>query len=161
MDAGRQERLSRCRSNCRGGAAADHAFRTTKEQRSTRSAGAASRAQPLSRSTHGSDQSDPRLSSRARHYRATRTCGAAASAAFILAQPLERLSPLLLHLIGDLTDDRRRLDARIEDITTQIENLAKLDEDCRRLMGTPVVGPVIASAMVAARLRSSWQRRWR
>jgi transposase len=51
---------------------------------------------------------------------------------------------------GDLTDDWRRLDARIEDITTQIENLAKLDEDCRRLMGTPDVGPVIASAMVAA-----------
>jgi transposase len=68
----------------------------------------------------------------------------------ILAQPLESLSPLLLHLIEDLIDDWRRLDARIQDITNQIENIAKLDENCRRLMGTPGVGPVIASAMVAA-----------
>jgi transposase len=68
----------------------------------------------------------------------------------ILAQPLQSLSALLLHLIEDLIDDWRRLDARIQEITNQIENIAKLDENCRRLMGTPGVGPVIASAMVAA-----------
>ena len=55
----------------------------------------------------------------------------------ILAQPLESLSALLLHLIEDLIDDWRRLDACIQEIRNQIENIAKLDDNCRRLMGTP------------------------
>jgi transposase len=67
-----------------------------------------------------------------------------------LAQHTGELSPLLLRLLEDLVDDWRRLDGRIEDITTQIETLAKEDENCRRLMGTPGIGPLIASAMVAA-----------
>jgi len=67
----------------------------------------------------------------------------------ILAQRAE-LSPLLARLLEDLIDDWRQLDGRIEDLTTQIETLAKEDENCRRLMGMPGVGPLIASAMVAA-----------
>ena len=49
-----------------------------------------------------------------------------------------------------LIDDWRQLDGRIKDLTTQIETLANEDENCRRLMGMPGVGPLIASAMVAA-----------
>lgn len=68
----------------------------------------------------------------------------------ILAQRTDELSPLLLHLVQDLSTDWRRLDERIDDVTTQIELLSKQDETCKRLMGMPGVGPVIASAMVAA-----------
>ena len=71
-------------------------------------------------------------------------------ASSILAQRTGQLSPLLLRLLEDLVNDWRQLDARIGDVTTQIETLAKQDEDCKRLMGTPGVGPLIASAMVAA-----------
>jgi transposase len=68
----------------------------------------------------------------------------------ILAQCAGGLSPLLRRLLEDLVNDWRQLDGRIEDVTTQIETLAKQDDKCRRLMGTPGIGPLIASAMVAA-----------
>jgi hypothetical protein len=47
----------------------------------------------------------------------------------ILAQRTGELSPLLLRLLEDLVDDWRWLDERTEDITTQIETLAKEDEN--------------------------------
>ena len=56
----------------------------------------------------------------------------------------------IIHLIEELVDDWHRLNARITDITTEIEQLAKQDEACKRLMSAPGVGPLIASAMVAA-----------
>src|ERR1700749_2304167 len=68
----------------------------------------------------------------------------------ILAQCAGGLSPLLRRLLEDLVNDWRQLDGRIEDVTTQIETLAKQDDKCKRLMGTPGIGPLIASAMVAA-----------
>ena len=68
----------------------------------------------------------------------------------ILAQRSGELSPLLLRLLEDLVEDWRQLDRRIEAVTTHIETLAKQDENCKHLMGTPGIGPLIASAMVAA-----------
>jgi transposase len=68
----------------------------------------------------------------------------------ILAQHTDVLSPRMGHLIEDLTDDWRRLEARIATVTEQIEDLAKADANCQRLMGIPGVGPLTASAMVAA-----------
>jgi transposase len=67
-----------------------------------------------------------------------------------LAQRIGELSPLLLRLLEDLVDDWRQLDKRIEAVTTQIETLAKQDESCKRLMAMPGIGPLIASAMIAA-----------
>src|SRR5215469_10651867 len=61
----------------------------------------------------------------------------------ILAQRIGELSPLLLRLLEDLCADWRRLDERIDDVTTQIEALSKQDENCKRLMQMPGVGPVI------------------
>ena len=60
------------------------------------------------------------------------------------------LTPRLVHLLEDLSGDWRQLDARIEAITGEIEQLARQDASCRRLMGIPGVGPLIASAVVAA-----------
>lgn len=40
--------------------------------------------------------------------------------------------------------------ALIDAVTTEIHTLASEADDCRRLMGTPGVGPITASAMVAA-----------
>lgn len=72
------------------------------------------------------------------------------SLATILAQRTDVLSPQLTHLIADLSDDWRRLDARVDAVTAHINDLAHQDVSCRRLMGIPGVGPMIASAMVAA-----------
>jgi transposase len=68
----------------------------------------------------------------------------------LLAKRTDVLSPRVLRLIEDLTDDWRRLDARVESTTAEIEALADEDEHCQRLMTAPGVGPITSSAMVAA-----------
>lgn len=68
----------------------------------------------------------------------------------ILATRADILSPRLMRVIEDLAGDRHRLDARIDELSGEIEVLARQDAGCVRLMSVPDVGPIIASAMVAA-----------
>jgi transposase len=68
----------------------------------------------------------------------------------ILAKRTDVLSSRMLRLVEGLADDWRRLDTRINAVTTEIEVVAKENPDCRRLASSPGVGPIIASAMVAA-----------
>ena len=68
----------------------------------------------------------------------------------ILAAPSEVLSPRMTRIIEDLVADWRRLDERIERLSSEIEFLARNDAGCARLMSVPGIGPVISSAMVAA-----------
>src|SRR5262249_12901753 len=68
----------------------------------------------------------------------------------ILATRTDALSPRMLRILEDLTTDWRRLDARIEDLSGEIEVLARQDKGCERLMSVPGIGPIISSAMVAA-----------
>jgi transposase len=56
----------------------------------------------------------------------------------------------MLRILEDLSADWRRLNARIEDLSSEIEALARQDKGCERLMSVPGIGPLIASAMVAA-----------
>jgi transposase len=41
-------------------------------------------------------------------------------------------------------------DARIEELSGEIDALARQDQACVRLMTVPGIGPIISSAMVAA-----------
>lgn len=68
----------------------------------------------------------------------------------ILATRTEVLSPRMARIIEDLAGDWRRLDERIESLSTEIAALAHQDAACERLMTVPGVGPIISSAMVAA-----------
>ena len=68
----------------------------------------------------------------------------------ILSSPTEVLSPRMVRLIADLSEDWRRLDERIEAVSAEIETLAENDGSCQRLMTVPGVGPIISSAVVAA-----------
>jgi len=68
----------------------------------------------------------------------------------ILSANTDVLSPRMVSLIADLAQDWRRLDARIESVSTEIEALAEQDDSCQRLMTMPGVGPIISSAVVAA-----------
>ena len=68
----------------------------------------------------------------------------------ILAQATDLLSPRMIRVIADLSADWRRLDERVEEVSGEIEALAKADHACQRLMTVPGIGPIIASAMVAA-----------
>src|SRR5262245_58068594 len=68
----------------------------------------------------------------------------------ILAKRTNVLSPRMLHLIEGLADDWRRLDERVEDLSSEIAALACQDKGCERLMTVPGIGPIISSTMVAA-----------
>ena len=56
----------------------------------------------------------------------------------------------MIRIMEDLSGDWRRLDERIQHVTEEIEVLAQGSESCRQLMSVPGIGPIIASAMVAA-----------
>src|SRR5436190_5122252 len=68
----------------------------------------------------------------------------------ILATRTDVLSPRMVRIIGDLIGDWEYLDGRIAKVTDEIEGLARADVTCGRLMTVPGIGPIIASAMVAA-----------
>jgi transposase len=68
----------------------------------------------------------------------------------ILATRADVLSPRMIRIIGDLVDDWAYLDERIMRVTDEIEDLARTDVSCGQLMTVPGIGPIIASAMVAA-----------
>jgi transposase len=68
----------------------------------------------------------------------------------ILAAPPDVLSPRMVRVIEDLSGDWRRLDERIEGLSSEIEAIARQDAGCERLMSVPGIGPIISSAMVAA-----------
>jgi transposase len=68
----------------------------------------------------------------------------------ILATPCDVLSPRMARVLEELAGDWRRLDERIEGVSSEIEVLACRDVGCERLMSVPGIGPIISSAMVAA-----------
>ena len=68
----------------------------------------------------------------------------------LLATPPDVLSPRMARAIEGLAGDWRWLDQRIEELSNEIEELARRDPACVRLMSIPGIGPIISSAMVAA-----------
>ena len=68
----------------------------------------------------------------------------------IRATRTDVLSPRMVRIIGDLVNDWEYLDERVETVTDEIESLAQGDVSCGQLMTVPGIGPIIASAIVAA-----------
>jgi transposase len=68
----------------------------------------------------------------------------------ILAKRADLLSSRMMRIIEDLAADWRRLDERIEGLSTDITRVVEQDPACERLMTVPGIGPIISSAMVAA-----------
>jgi transposase len=68
----------------------------------------------------------------------------------LLATPPDVLSPRMVGVIEGLAEDWRRLDERINRLSSEITTLARQDVGCERLMSVPGIGPIISSAMVAA-----------
>ena len=60
------------------------------------------------------------------------------------------LSNLTRELFSDLLDELRTLDLRLDKLDQQLLGLCRTNEACRRLLKLPGVGPVIATALVAA-----------
>ncbi|WP_108260220.1 IS110 family RNA-guided transposase [Mangrovicoccus ximenensis] len=68
----------------------------------------------------------------------------------VLSNPAPELSSRILLLIEDLVDDWNRLDARIAAFDKEIVAVARADEAMRRLTSIPGIGPINATALVAA-----------
>ena len=68
----------------------------------------------------------------------------------LLTTPPDVLSPRMVRIVEDLAGDWRRHDERVEQLSDEIEAIARQDASCERLMSVPGVGPIISSAMVAA-----------
>jgi transposase len=68
----------------------------------------------------------------------------------ILADPDNQLSPRVVLLIGELVEEWRSLGERIDRLTKELEALAKSDPAALRIGEIPGVGPIIATATVAA-----------
>jgi transposase len=70
-----------------------------------------------------------------------------AELSIILASRTDVLSASVLRVIEDLGGDWRRLDERIENLSREIDSIARQDTGCDRLMSVPGIGPIISSAI--------------
>jgi transposase len=62
----------------------------------------------------------------------------------ILAKRSDALSPRMMCIIENLAGDWRRLDERIEGLSSDITRLVEQDPACERLMTVPGIGPIIS-----------------
>lgn len=60
------------------------------------------------------------------------------------------LSGLAKRLFGKLIDEYRELDARVSVLDDMLVEICRTDERCKRLTTLPGVGPIVATALVAA-----------
>jgi transposase len=60
------------------------------------------------------------------------------------------LSPLMRRLLQQLWQEWKTLESQIEVISQQIESIAEEDAACQRLQQIPGVGPLVATALIAA-----------
>ncbi len=68
----------------------------------------------------------------------------------ILEDESNRLSALMRELLGEMAERLRMLDDRLRPYEERIERLCRQDERCQRLVKVEGVGPLVATALVAA-----------
>jgi transposase len=68
----------------------------------------------------------------------------------ILRNRAGEISPRMHALILSLHEDWLGLDERIDAVSAEIEEISRSEENCRRLMSVPGVGPLISTGVVAA-----------
>lgn len=68
----------------------------------------------------------------------------------VVADEENDLSSAMRRLLTELFDDAKNLKARIKEVTGEIEAVAAADDTARRLMTVPGIGPLAATALLAA-----------
>jgi transposase len=68
----------------------------------------------------------------------------------LFADERSPLSPRMQAIAQGLWREWQQLEREINDVSTEIDSVAKTDPACRRLMAVPGVGPIVATALVAA-----------
>jgi transposase len=68
----------------------------------------------------------------------------------VLAAAEQNMSPRIYQLLCLVAEEWHSIEQQIERLDREIETIATSDEACRRLLTVPGIGPLIATAMVAA-----------
>jgi transposase len=68
----------------------------------------------------------------------------------VLADETNDLTPAMRQLMRDLWDHLQKLEERIHDLTREIESIANRSDLARRLATVPGIGPLAATAILAA-----------
>lgn len=68
----------------------------------------------------------------------------------LLAEAEQHLAPRMYRLLCVVAEEWRQMEDQIEQLDREIEAIATSDSACQRLLTVPGVGPLIATAMVAA-----------
>lgn len=68
----------------------------------------------------------------------------------LLADERSPLSPRMQAIAQGLWREWQQLEREIDDVSIEIDSVAKNDPVCRRLMTVPGIGPIVAKALVAA-----------
>src|SRR6516162_9514384 len=142
---GAEERLQRCRGNCRSSVTAEPAVRPREEPGSAGPAGlpsGASRTATINQIRAFLIEQGIAVRAGPRALRK--------SLLAILENRKDEISPRLAKLILGLYEDWCQLDERIETVSAEIEALSRTEAKCRRLMSVPGVGPLISTGIVAA-----------
>ena len=130
--------------------AAHDALRAGKDSGAARSASASSSTQPLNRNANPDRESDSRFAGRVWH------CAAAASESRekelpqLTEESETRLSGFAKRLFTTLYEELRALDQRILVIEAEINQAFQQNALCQRIAEVEGVGPVTATAVVAA-----------
>src|SRR6266496_3357084 len=68
----------------------------------------------------------------------------------VLNDESNSITPAMRRLLGDLWKELREIEQRIAEVSREIESLASRDDTARRLMSIPGIGPLGATALIAA-----------
>src|SRR5271170_7758425 len=151
LHQGAEERRSRRRGDRGGGDPADDALCRTEEPGPTRHADTSSIARPVGRGADSSDQSVARHSAGARNGAPQ---GKRKLEQFLAVLMDEQggagLSSRMIELVADARAQWAELDRRISAFEAEFVRWVKENEEARRLTTIPGVGPIVASALVAA-----------
>jgi len=70
--------------------------------------------------------------------------------AVLLATVEEQSSGRFSRLLSRMVEEWNQIDKDLDEVDSEIESVAKTEESCRRLLTVPGIGPLVATAMVAA-----------
>src|SRR5579864_3015679 len=128
----------------------EHAFRSHQDRRSARFAGSPSSARPVGGATDQRDQSDSSLPAGARISFRKGPASLRRQMPEILENADVKLSPAMRRLLDFLWQEWKGLQLQIENLNTELEQIAGSDPSCVRLQQIPGVGPLVSTAVVSA-----------
>jgi hypothetical protein len=145
-----QERLHRCRGDCRSSSSPQHALRSDQDRRSAGPASAAPGARPADDTKNFCDQPDSRFPAGARHGVCEEPIRLKEAIPGVLENANENFTPRIRNLVAMLWSKWKDLELQIVEMNDEVERIASSDDACIRLRRIPGIGPLVATAIVAS-----------